>query len=45
MFVILVPKGDYERERYVLDTVESDPLINTVNSDQIILFANPIPRS
>ncbi len=29
MFVILVPKGDYERERYVLDTVESDPLIDS----------------
>ena len=29
MFVILVPKGDYEREREVLDTVESEEMIST----------------
>lgn len=29
MFVILVPKGDYERERYVLDTVAAEPLIDS----------------
>lgn len=29
MFVILVPKGDYESERRVLDLVESDPLVDT----------------
>ncbi len=29
MFVILVPKGDYEKERYILDTVEADPMIDS----------------
>ena len=29
MFVILVPKGDYEAERRVLDLVESDPLVDS----------------
>lgn len=29
MFVILVPKGDYEKERLVLDTVESEEMISS----------------
>ncbi len=29
MFVILVPKGDYEKERLVLQTVESDDMISS----------------
>ncbi len=28
MFVILVPKGDYRKERLVLDTVEAEPMVN-----------------
>lgn len=29
MFVILLPKGDYERERQVLDAVKTEPMIST----------------
>lgn len=29
MFVILLPKGDYEKERLVLDTVESEEMISS----------------